>query len=227
MKIPITRYGMPQVALLPSIILAAAAVSFFLWPTGWPWVQLTAIVLTAGALAFFRDPKRQIPDEPDALLAPADGKVTDIEPVPEAEFLEGPAIRIGIFLSVLDVHINRSPCAGQVSYIKSHAGKCINAMRWKAASEKNQANSVGLNCPNHPAGKVLVKQITGAIARRIVCGCEVGDELGRGEQFGMIKFGSRTELFLPVDKRAEVIVKTGQTVRAGTTVMVRYEKKEL
>jgi phosphatidylserine decarboxylase len=224
MKIPITRYGMPQVVSLPSTILAAAAASFLLWPSGWPWAQLTAIVLTAGVLAFFRDPKRQIPDEPNALLAPADGKVTDIEPVPEAEFLEGPAIRIGIFLSVLDVHINRSPCAGRVSYIKSHSGKCINAMRWKAASEKNQANSVGLNCPDHPAEKVLVKQITGAIARRIVCGCEVGDELSRGEQFGMIKFGSRTELFFPVDKRAEVIVKVGQTVRAGTTVMVRYKR---
>ncbi|MCK5272929.1 MAG: phosphatidylserine decarboxylase family protein [Sedimentisphaerales bacterium] len=227
MKIPITRYGMPQVALLPSIILVAGAVSFFLWPAGWPWAQLAAIVLAAGVLAFFRDPKRQIPDEPNALLAPADGKVTDIELVSDAEFLEGPAIRIGIFLSVLDVHINRSPCAGRVGYVKSRAGKCINALRWKAASEKNQSNSVGLNCPNHPAKKVLIKQITGAIARRIVCGCEVGDELGSGEQFGMIKFGSRTELFFPVDKRAEVIVKIGQTVRAGTTVMVLYEKKEL
>jgi len=227
MKIPITRYGMPQIFVLPIILLSVGAGCFLLWPDGRPWAQLAAIVLTAAVLAFFRDPKRQIPDEPDILLAPADGKVTDIEPVPKTEFLEGPAIRIGIFLSVLDVHINRSPCAGQVSYIKSHSGKCINAMRWKAASEKNQANSVGLNCPNHPAEKVLVKQITGAIARRIVCGCQVGDKLSKGEKFGMIKLGSRTELFLPVDDRAEVVVKVGQTVRAGTTVMVRYEKKEL
>ena len=226
MRIPITRYGMPQVVLVPATILALGILLVFIWPNGFPAVLVVAAILAGSTLAFFRDPDRLIPDDPDVLLAPADGKITDITEVQEPEFIKGPALRIGIFLSVLDVHINRSPCLGRVAYIQSHPGKCFNAMHWQAASEKNQANSLGLQCPSHPAKMVLVKQITGAIARRIVCRCHLGDELAPGRKFGMIKFGSRTELFLPRDSQAIVLVKPGQSVRAGTTVLLRYQKEK-
>lgn len=181
-------------------------------------------VLVLPVLVFFRDPSRRIPDEPGVLLAPADGKVTDVAEVAENDFIGGAALRIGIFLSVLDVHINRAPCAGRVGYIKARPGKFFNALRVDSASRHNESNCVGLNCTDHPAGKVMVKQITGAIARRIVCDCRIDDELSAGQRFGMIKFGSRTELFAPLDARAEVLVSTGDTVRAGTTLMVRYGK---
>ena len=222
MRIPITRYGLPQIILLPIAILAVSFLSLFFWPEGGPWVQIAAVVVVGVVLAFFRDPDREVPDESNVLIAPADGVVTDICQMEEPEFIQGPALRIGIFLSVLDVHINRSPLSGSVGFIKFHPGKCINAMRWKAASEQNQANSMGIESPDHPAGKVLIKQITGAIARRIVCDCSVGDELAMGQRYGMIKFGSRTELFLPIDDRAKILVEKGGKVRAGRTIMVRY-----
>jgi len=223
-KIPITPYGRRELLLLALAVLAAAVLTGWLWPGARPVPQLAVAVLLAGAVMFFRDPSRAIPAEPGVLLAPADGKITDITEVNQPEFLDSPARRIGIFLSVLDVHINRSPCTANVSYLQDHPGKCLNAMRHRAASEQNHANSVGLDCPDHPAGKVLVKQITGAIARRIVCTSQVGDTLSAGERFGMIKFGSRTELFFPVSQRAQVLVQPGDIVRAGQTIMVRYRK---
>ena len=226
MRMSITRYGLPQVVIFPVIVLLVGLVCFVLCPAAAPWAGIASVVIACGMLAFFRDPHRRIPTEQNVLLAPADGKVTDIGEVQESEFLEGPALRIGIFLSVFDVHINRSPCAGKVRYLKEHPGKCINALRWREASEKNQANSIGLETAQHPAGRIMIKQITGVIARRIVCACHVGDELTAGQRFGMIKFGSRTELFLPADRRAEVTVKLGQAVRAGTTIMVRYHAGE-
>jgi phosphatidylserine decarboxylase len=224
MKMTITRYGMPQVLIVPLILIAVGVVLVLLFPGAGYWPLVTAAVLALAALGFFRDPYRQIPNDENVLLAPADGKITDIIEMDEPEFITGRALRVGIFLSVFDVHLNRMPCAGKVGYIRHQPGKCLNAMRSEAASQQNQAALMGLNCPESPAGKVMVKQITGAIARRIVCACKTGDEFTAGQQYGMIKFGSRTELFLPVDKNAEVIVKPGQTVRAGTTIMVRYKQ---
>ena len=214
----LTRYGLPQTAV--AIVLLILGIAFFLGKGIW-W-GLVMVVVALAALAFFRDPERKIPADTNMLLSPADGKITDISTVTEDEFIHGPALRIGIFLSVFDVHLNRSCCPGEVAYIQAHPGKCINAMHADKASRHNRANCVGLNCPEHPAGIVMIKQITGAIARRIVCDCVIGDRLGPGQRFGMIKFGSRTELFFPVDNRAEIVVKKGDTVRAGTTIMVRY-----
>lgn len=223
MKTRITRYGIREVCIVLVAAVVAGIVCWWLLPSLRPWCQLAAGLFFILIAAFFRDPERDIPDAAKVLLAPADGKVTDIVEVDEQEFLHGRAIRIGIFLSVFDVHINRTPCAGKVGYVKEHPGKCLNAMRSQAASGQNQANCVGLNCTEHPAGMVMVKQITGAIARRIVCACGVGDELTAGEQFGMIKFGSRTELFMPIDERLKVVVQKGTTVRAGKTILVRYD----
>lgn len=222
MNIPLTRYGLRELIIFPALFISAGLVSWFAWPEGRPWPQGIAFLLLLGILAFFRDPQRQIPDEQGVLLAPADGKITDICQMTETEFIKGPARRIGIFLSITDVHINRTPCAGVVSYLKAHPGKCYNALKFEAASQHNQSHCLGLHCPDHPAGVVLVKQITGAIARRIVCKCKPGDKLEAGERFGMIKFGSRTELFLPEDDQAQVLVKKGDIVRGGCTILVRY-----
>ncbi|MHA1565840.1 MAG: phosphatidylserine decarboxylase [Alphaproteobacteria bacterium] len=222
MRIPVTRYGMPEVGYISAAVVILTAVSGLVWPEVGLWLPMVVLVVTLTPLAFFRDPARMVPSDKDILVAPADGKITDVTEVDEAEFLHGPAVRIGIFLSVFDVHLNRSPCAGKVAYIQDHPGKCINAMRSERASAENEANCVGLICPERPAEKVMVKQITGAIARRIVCDCRLDEQLEAGQRFGMIKFGSRTELFVPVDERVEVVVGVGDTVRAGSTVLVRY-----
>lgn len=222
MKIPLTKYGLRELILLPILLAAVGVVFWDFLPMSYPWVQIGLGLLLVGGMLFFRDPQRTIPNEANILLAPADGKITDIIEVEEDQYIHGPTVRIGIFLSIFDVHINRAPCAGRVEYIHEQAGKCINAMRYKAASEQNRAINLGLFCKKHPAGKIVVKQITGAIARRIVCKCRTGDELRAGERFGMIKFGSRTELYLPKADNAQVLVNKGDTVRAGSTILVRY-----
>lgn len=173
-------------------------------------------------LAFFRDPNRICPNDEKLLLSPADGKIADIEEVIEKEFIKGPAIRIGIFLSVFNVHINRSPCNARVEEITYNIGQFKDA-RNPLAGQINESNNIGLLRLDEPADVLLVRQISGAIARRIVCGVIPGYELSGGEQFGMIKFGSRTELYLSYNKKAKVLVKVGDKVKAGLTALVRYE----
>jgi len=218
----LTRYGLPTMVVLPLIILIIAAVISWLWPASRPGSLIASGALIILILAFFRDPQRQVPLDNPVLLAPADGKITDICQVEEVNFIKGKALRIGIFLSIFDVHINRAPCAGRIRYIQAQPGKFFNALRFQAASQYNQANCVGMDCPDHPAGLVLVKQISGVIARRIVCDCRLGDNFAAGQRFGMIRFGSRTELFLPHQRCGEIAVKIGDKVRAGTTILVRY-----
>lgn len=222
MRTCITRYGLPEVVYIVVGAVLLAIVSGVVWSAAGVWVPIVVLAAGLAPVAFFRDPERQVPGDKDVLLASADGRITDVTEVSEDEFIHGPAVRIGIFLSVFDVHLNRAPCAGKVAYVQEHPGKCINAMRYGKASAENRANCLGLVCDEHPAGVVMVKQITGAIARRIVCDCQPGERLEAGQRFGMIKFGSRTELFVPVDERAEVMVSVGDVVRAGSTVMVRY-----
>jgi phosphatidylserine decarboxylase len=173
-------------------------------------------------LAFFRDPNRMSPEDVNLLLSPADGTVADIETVMENEFIKGQAIRIGIFLSVFNVHINRSPCYAKVEQITYTAGQFKDA-RNPLAGQVNESNNLGLLRMDEPKDLLLVRQISGAIARRIVCSVLPGYELAGGEQFGMIKFGSRTELYLACNKRAKVLVKVGDNVKAGLTAIVRYE----
>ncbi len=217
-----TPYGRREVIIIWLAAVLVGVVLLLVWPAARPWAQAATLVLGFVVSLFFRDPQRHIPHDTNILLAPADGKITDIGSADEQEFIHEPATRIGIFLSVLDVHINRAPCNGKVAYLQHHPGKCINALSWKAASEKNEAMSMGLNCPDHPAAKVLVKQITGAIARRIVCPAQIGQMLSSGDRYGMIKFGSRTELYFPASDAVEIAVNVGDIVRAGETILVRY-----
>ena len=202
MRIPLTRYGWPQVVVFPAALLVAMIVlalgTIVLLPV-WAVISietaLAAVLLWV--LMFFRDPERLCPSEPNLLLAPADGRVTDIETVDEGGFIGGPALRIGIFLSIFNVHLNRAPCNARVETITYKKGKYINAMN-PQSGRINESNNLGLVRTDSPADKLIVRQISGAIARRIVCATAEGRELAGGEKFGMIKFGSRTELYVPI-----------------------------
>jgi phosphatidylserine decarboxylase len=172
-------------------------------------------------LAFFRDPNRLSPGDARLLLAPADGRITDIELV-DNDYIGGRAIRIGIFLSIFNAHINRSPCAARVEQITYKKGQYKDA-RDPLAGEVNESNEIKLTRAERPEDKLIVRQISGAIARRIVCNLQPGQNLAGGEKFGMIKFGSRTELYLPAGDNVEYLVKVGDKVKAGLTVLVRYK----
>ena len=223
MRIRLTKYGLPQAAVFPALIITAMIVcGFFLQSRLLVWAEVILVVLLVWVLSFFRDPYRQSPAENDILVAPADGTIKDIETVRESDFICGPALRIGIFLSVFNVHINRAPGNVKVEKIVYKKGKYKDA-RDPQASRVNESNMLGLMRKDKPTDKLVVRQISGAIARRIVCGAKEGQELTGGERFGMIKFGSRTELYLPMNERVKCLVKTGDKVKAGVTVLVRYE----
>ena len=179
------------------------------------WLSLVFLALFLFTIAFFRDPNRRVPADPNLIVAPADGRVSDIVELEEKEVLRTRTRRVGIFLSIFDVHTNRAPIAGRIIYRRHHAGLCLDA-RDPECPEKNEAMTWALE---NSRGTVVVRQLTGAIARRIVAWSNVGDELKKGERFGMIRFGSRTELYLPLD--AEVLVKRGDHVFGGSTVIAR------
>ena len=181
------------------------------------WLACIGLALTLFCWFFFRDPDRVAPPVPGALLAPADGRIVAIEEVlPPAELGLGdaPRWRIAIFLSVLNVHVNRAPAAGTVTRVAYHDGKFLNAAHDKAA-EENERNAVALHLDS--GEDVAVVQIAGLIARRILCELRVGDCVTAGQRFGIIRFGSRTDLYLPRGVRPRVSV--GQTAVGGETVM--------
>lgn len=173
-------------------------------------------VFTFFTIYFFRDPIRRIPAEPQAVVSPADGTIVAIEEFDSSPHYNGPCKRISIFLSVFNVHINRSPYEGTVDSIAYIPGQFLDA-RGANTSELNEANTVRMTTARGP---MTVRQISGLIARRIICKVKVGETLAKGEKFGMIKFGSRTELYLPVD--AQICVTLKDKVQGGTTVVARF-----
>ena len=174
-------------------------------------------------LMFFRDPPRRIVQDDTLLLAPADGRIVGIDTVPEADFLAGPALRISIFLSIFNTHINRAPCAAKVETITYRRGRYLNAIN-PLAGKVNESNNVAMVRTSHPQDRLLVRQISGAIARRIVCAAREGQRLAGGERFGMIKFGSRTELYVPAGEQIECLVRIGDRVKAGLTPLAKYRR---
>jgi len=192
------------------LALLAIASAIFL-----PWVLVLVFVLTVYVFWFFRDPARTSPVDPDAVLAAADGVVADIVEIEEPEVVHARQKRVGIFLSVFDVHTNRAPVDGKIIYKKAHAGLCLDA-RHSDCTTKNRAMTWAFQ---NSRGIFVVRQLTGMIARRIVGWSDVGDDLKKGEHFGMIRFGSRTEVYLPLD--AEILVKVGDRVTGGTSVIAR------
>ncbi len=183
-----------------------------------PMVSFFFAALLLFTFYFFRDPERVAPEGDHIAVSPADGVVTTIDEVDEAEFLNKKVRRIGIFLSVLDVHINRAPLAGEVTHSEPKPGKFLDA-RDPKSSFLNQSRTWVFS---GPVATVMVKQITGAIARRICPWAVVGDKLERGERFGMIRVGSRTEMFFPLE--AEVLVKVGDKVRGGETAVAEFSR---
>ncbi len=183
---------------------------------GW-WVVAAAwLALSVWVVAFFRDPARGGARGTQYILAPADGKVVSILDVEETAFLNGRATRVSIFMNVFDVHVNRYPSDGKVAYRHYNAGKFGHAGTEKSSLD-NEQSSIGLDTPK---GKVLVRQIAGLIARRIVTDHSVGEQVGQGERMGMIRFGSRVDLFVPVGAR--VLVRVGDRTRAGVTVVAEW-----
>ena len=180
---------------------AAAAVLFF---------------LTAFILYFFRDPERVIPSEPGSVVSPADGRVVVVT---EEAFEGRPGKRISIFLAVWNVHVNRSPLAGRITKLEYKPGRFYAAMRARASAE-NEQNIIHLSTE---AGEIVFKQIAGWIARRVVCWKSMGDVLKRGERIGIVRFGSRVDLWLPAD--AEILVRPGHHVAGGASVLARWPVK--
>lgn len=213
--IPLSRHGWREL-LIGSIVLAAMSVVLGYW-----WFPLSIITLPVliWLFAFFRDPHRIIPTEQHVMVSPADGKVSDITQIEHDEYIGGPAVRIGIFLSIFNVHVNRAPCDAKVSRVEYKKGKFINAMHHNAASTKNESNTLVLVDRHTDKPVAVVRQLVGLIARRIICTKIKGDLVARGERFGMIKFGSRTELTIPMALEPTVKVQIGQNVKAGVDIM--------
>src|SRR4029450_8872101 len=201
------------------ILLILASVGVAVWFVS-AWLSLIFLALFVFTIAFFRDPNRPVPADPNLIVAPADGRVRDIVELDEKEVLKIKTRRVGIFLSCFDVHTNRAPIDGRIIYRKHHEGLCLDA-RDPDCPEKNEAMTWAFE---NPRVTIVVRQLTGAIARRIVAWARVGDEIKKGERFGMIRFGSRTELYLPLE--AEVLVKTGDHVSGGSTVIARLPTHE-
>ena len=227
MRIPLTKYGLPQVAVFP-IVVFITMLSLFVAFSPALWlipVQALLFAVLVWAFSFFRDPVRVIVPDENVLYSPADGTITDIDEV-EDSALGTKALRIGMFLSVFNVHVNRAPCSVRIDKVVYKKGKFINAMSAEA-SRVNESNDTLMTRLAEPKDRLLVRQISGAIARHIVCEAKEGSEYRQGETFGMIKFGSRAELYLPAGNgdgtlKYEVAVKIGDPVRAGLSPLVRY-----
>lgn len=200
----------------PFIIAAMVLGAFFI--VVYPPPALLFFGLALFFAYFFRDPVRQSPAEHNLIVSPADGRILRIEKTGELQFMGSEAWKISIFLSVFDVHINRSPYAGSVLYNRYIAGKFHPAYR-EDASSGNERNLIGLETEH---GKLLVVQIAGLLARRIVCWIKPGDKVERGDRIGMIKFGSCTELYMPL--HVEIKVKEGERVRGGETILGEFKK---
>jgi phosphatidylserine decarboxylase len=201
---------------------ACAGLGIFLGCIHWA-LALPPSALLLLVIYFFRDPPRRISTEPDVFVSPADGRVADIGVIDEPDYLRGRALRIGIFLSPLNVHINRAPCDAEVVYIDSKTGAHLPAYNPQAPTRNVQVR-IGLRETRSGGAPFMVTQIVGRVARRIVCGVHQSERLARGERFGMIRFGSRTELIVLADAGFEPRVRIGDRVRAGVTVMGAFSK---
>ena len=223
---PLTRHGFWEL-LIGTVVLLALAAGLGIGIAWW-FAILICLPVLVWLFAFFRDPERHLPDHETgriSYVSPADGKVSDVTEVDDDPVIGEPAVRVGIFLSVFNVHVNRAPCDGIVREVKYKKGKFINALDHNQASEHNESNTIVLDdVKGRPVA--VVKQIVGLIARRIVCTKDVGDAVERGERIGMIKFGSRTELTIPKRLHPRVTVEPGQKVRGGADVLAVVDADE-
>jgi phosphatidylserine decarboxylase len=216
----LTGYGTREwlTIIIVSLFLALVAAWFGQW-----WAVGLVVIVCLALLSFFRDPlgRRPASNDPKDLISPADGVVSAVFTTDSHEATGGrPALVIRIFLSVLNVHVNRSPCDGEVVAIAHKPGKYLDA-RTEESAQVNESNLITMRVAS---GETIgIRQVSGAIARRIVCPLRVGAKLARAERFGMIKFGSTTELILPHPERSRALVAKGQSVTGGVTVLARVE----
>jgi phosphatidylserine decarboxylase len=223
-KLGFARWGLCELMMM-SLPLLAVTLGIIFGARGIDYPNLGWLAIVPGVFLvlivwFFRNPSRRIPTEPGLVVSPADGKIVEITPLAHHDFVGGPAVKIGIFLSIFNVHINRAPMRGRVIKLHYSPGKFINAQDPESAIV-NENLWVGFEEEELPHRKFVVRQISGLLARRIVCELRPCEVVERGAPWGMIKLGSRTELILPSDG-LDVTLKPGQMVSAGTTIMARY-----
>jgi phosphatidylserine decarboxylase len=220
-RIPLARPGLGEVVMF-SIVFLALSIIFAALGTihAALWLPLIPIaVLWIFVLSFFRDPERKPPTDSAALLAPADGTITHLEEVDDPDFPGGRAFRISMFLSIFNVHVNRIPRTGRVLAVRYFPGTFVDARR-QNCHERNE--QLWCDLEDAATGQMFrVKQIAGAAARRIVCWLKPGEEVRAGDRYGMIKFGSRTDVLLPLELAKDVRVKVGDPVRGALTVLAR------
>ncbi|MBI4211079.1 MAG: phosphatidylserine decarboxylase family protein [Deltaproteobacteria bacterium] len=208
-QLPIAVEGFPFISV--SLILV-----FFAFVFGMTWLGTFLTLLTGFIVYFFRNPERKIPSDEGLVVSPADGRVLCVVPCEDTPLLGGPSQRVSIFLSVFNVHINRSPIAAKVKKVAYHAGKFFVASLDKACVH-NERNTIALESSK---GSVVMSQVAGLVARRIVCYLKEGDDIARGDRLGLIRFGSRVDLFLPAN--AVIDVKAGDCLKGGASIIGRF-----
>ena len=207
------NYGIPIASEGWTFIVPLAILTTILFAFGWKNTAIISLVLTLFVLFFFRDPERIVPSDKGVVVSPADGRVIVIKDIFEPTYLKQNVKQISIFLSVFNVHVNRSPIAGTVETVKYNPGKFHVASADKASLDNEQTAMVIAGGGN----KILVKQIAGLIARRIVCYAKPGDRISTGERYGLIRFGSRVDIFLPKD--ADLKVKIGDSIKGARDII--------
>lgn len=210
----IAKEGWREIGLATLILGAlGAAAGWLFWPLAIPFALVWLWVL-----AFFRDPPRHRRFSPGQLCSPADGTITEISELEHHDAIGGPAIRIGMFLSLFNVHINRAPCAGRIRSLSYRSGEFLDA-RHPESGRRNESNTLLIEPEPPMPGPVEVRQVAGLVARRIICHAKAKDPLAIGARFGLIKFGSRTELVIPRLDDTEVTVAIGDKVKAGLSLL--------
>ncbi|MEX0776240.1 MAG: phosphatidylserine decarboxylase [Phycisphaeraceae bacterium] len=213
----LTPYGKREWLII--LVVGGALIALALYLRWW-WAGALVTLATLALLSFFRDPPRRVPSGRGLMISPADGVVSSVHAIEHYQPLGESATCIRIFLSVLDVHVNRSPCDAKVLSLTHKPGKFMNALNPQSA-EVNESMLIVLASPDDDQAMAAVRQVSGAIARTIVCRLKVGDQLQRGQRFGMIKFGSTTELYLRQSDAPQVLVHKGQRVAGGLTVLAK------
>lgn len=219
----ITRDGYKEVAIATLTLGLGGGLCLYaaLTHSPWWWIGAVPLLLTWGfVVSFFRDPPRRIPTDPGLMVAPADGKVTEVAVLEDGwPGIDEPVLKISIFLSVFNVHVNRAPCDGRVLGTQYERGEFLD-VRHPESGMRNERNSITI-APEADYGPIIVRQIAGLVARRIVCHVGEGDRVTRGARFGMIKFGSRTDLIVPASSGLEAAVQVGDVVKGAATILMR------
>ncbi len=212
----VAKEGLREIFI--ATLFLGALTAIFLW-LFWP-IAIPFTLVWIWVISFFRDPPRHIKLRPNELGSPADGRITEITKLEHDPTIGGPAIRIGMFLSIFNVHLNRAACAGRVRSIEYQPGEFLDA-RHPESGIRNESNKLVIDSEPPIPGPIVIRQVSGKVARHIICRVSEGHFMQAGEQFGLIKFGSRTELIVPDVEEIEVVIKIGERVNAGITVLAR------